>query len=114
MQANASCAGLRTASSRSTDLPENSSRSWMRRNAHSAPEADSSWLKKLRGRLVASPVGFCLEVSYFFFFFAFFLAAMVLFSLLLFMENCNVRLLHPSFVEPLKSEVKKKISVCCS
>jgi len=24
--------------------------------------------------------------------------------------NCNDRLLHPSFVEPLKSEVKKKIS----
>jgi len=28
------------------------------------------------------------------------------------MESCNDHLLHPSFVEPLKSEVKKKISVC--
>src|SRR5207302_10930664 len=71
-------------------------------------------VKKLWGRLIASPVGFCLEVSYFFFFFAFFLAAMVLFSLPLFMESCNDRLLHASFVEPLKSEVKRKIVfVCC-
>ena len=37
---------------------------------------------------------------------------MVLFSLPLFMESCNDRLLHASFVEPLKSEVKRKISVC--
>jgi len=37
---------------------------------------------------------------------------MVLFSLPFVMETCNDRLLHSSFVEPLKSEVKKKISIC--
>jgi hypothetical protein len=54
-------------------------------------------------------VGFALD-HYFFFFFAFFLVAIVSILPSIVDGNCNDRLLHPSFVEPLKSEVKKKIS----
>jgi hypothetical protein len=49
-------------------------------------------------------------ITYFFFFFAFFLVAMVSILPSIVDGNCNNRLLHSSFVEPLKSEVKKKIS----
>src|SRR5690348_9831617 len=107
MRATANCAGLRTASLLSMALPVSNSHLSTRRSALSAREADR---KKLWGRLVASPVGFCL------------LELLLLFLLCLFLSchgsilpsivdgNRNDPLLHSSFVEPLKSEVKKKIS----
>src|SRR3954471_13398743 len=107
MQEIANCAGLRTASSLWMALPANNSLWLMRKSARSAREVDR---KKLWGRLVASPFLFCL------------VELLLLFLLCLFLSchgsilpsivdgNCNDRLLHSSFVEPLKSEVKKKIS----
>src|SRR5689334_5689155 len=83
----------------------------MRRNARSAPAADR---KNFGGGSSPPPSVFALKFLTSFSFLPFSWLPWFYSPFHSSWKIATIRLLHPSFVEPLKSEVKKKISACCS